>query len=132
MSNEREYLIISPVSKGGTVHKTGTVSLTDKEAKRLLSFPKPPIADPDNPTTDTGTGEKSGTRDGAGTQRQDPKPLTEAEIVEAIGRLNPDNKDHWTKGNKPELAALENILGQRPTSAERDTAFAVFKEQASE
>lgn len=61
-------------------------------------------------------------------QPETKKPITEARIVEAIGQLEPGNDAHWTKGQKPEVKALEAILGGDISAAERDAAFAVFQE----
>jgi hypothetical protein len=49
------------------------------------------------------------------------------EIVEAIGLLDPENPDHYTKGKKPEVAALEEILGKDITAAQRDKAFEIYQ-----
>lgn len=47
-----------------------------------------------------------------------------AEVADAIALLEPGNAEHFNKGGKPELSALAEILGYRPTAAERDAAFA--------
>ena len=51
-----------------------------------------------------------------------------ARIIAAIGELDPDNPEHFTKGGKPEVKALEAILGFDITAAERDAAWAAFQE----
>lgn len=45
------------------------------------------------------------------------------EIVAAIGQLNPENPDHWTKAGKPDVAALEAILDRDISADDRDAAW---------
>jgi hypothetical protein len=48
-----------------------------------------------------------------------------AKIVEGIGALNPDTD--YTKGGKPEIHALADLLGLEITALERDKAFEAFQ-----
>ncbi len=48
-------------------------------------------------------------------------------LVDAIGLLNPDDESHFTKGGKPEIKALEALIGGSVTAAERDAAWEEFK-----
>lgn len=57
--------------------------------------------------------------------------VTEAEIVEAIGKLDPDNPEHWTTGNKPQVVILEGILGKQISAADRDAAWATMPESSN-
>ncbi|MBL4782997.1 MAG: hypothetical protein JKX92_12215 [Porticoccaceae bacterium] len=120
MSELSTYDVISPVSVRGEITKSGTVDLTAFEAKHLLSLPEPCIAEPGTePGTQIDTGSTGGT--------SDPKPLTEARIVEAIDQLDPDSAELWTKGNAPQVTALEAALGQPVTATERDAAWAAYQ-----
>ena len=47
-----------------------------------------------------------------------------ADIVAAINRLDPVDKSAWTAGGKPQVAALEKIIGRDISAADRDTAWA--------
>lgn len=125
MTEQRTYHVISPVEYGGVITKSGTVSLPDDVAKRLLNLPQPPIADPDATPQSEGSdaAKKSSPGTGAGTGGG----VTQEQIVEAIGQLEPGNEQHWTKGNKPEIKALENLLGTAPTAAERDEAWKIYQ-----
>ncbi len=52
-------------------------------------------------------------------------PVTQAEIIEAIGKLDQANPDHFTQGGKPQVKAIEELLGNRQISAgDRDAAVA--------
>ena len=52
-------------------------------------------------------------------------PVTQAEIIAAIGKLDQGNPDHFTQGGKPQVKAIEEILGGRQISAgDRDAALA--------
>lgn len=47
----------------------------------------------------------------------------EQAIAEAIGQLDPENPDHFTKGGKPEVAAVEAITGFDISAKERDQVW---------
>ncbi len=52
----------------------------------------------------------------------------QAAIVAGIAQLTPGNEDHWTRGGKPEIAALKEITGlTNITGAERDAAWAAHQ-----
>lgn len=53
--------------------------------------------------------------------------VTIGDIVEAIDLLDPDTDGHYTKGGKPEVAALENVLGQDITASQRDEAWKEYQ-----
>lgn len=120
--NTKLYTVLSPVRKDGTTYKSGKVPLTPEEATRLLALPEPPVRDPRAPVDDGD--------DGSGSDA--PQPLTEADIVAAIGQLDSGNPKHWTKGNAPQLDALKDILGKPVTGAERDAAWATYQAQQDE
>ena len=50
-----------------------------------------------------------------------------AAIQDAIGRLDPADSTKWTKGGKPDVKALEKLLGFDITAAERDSAWAAVE-----
>lgn len=131
MTELTEYQVLSPVSVRGKVTKTGTVALTEDEAKRLLNLPEPPIVDPDADlvVSEKPTGTDAGGTDDTGDSN--PEPLTEARIIEAIGQLDPDNAEHWTNGNEPQIHVLKELLGQRVTAAERDAAWKTYQANQS-
>ena len=50
-------------------------------------------------------------------------------LVELIGELPPkDNKTVWTSDNKPKTEALEKLLGEPVSAAQRDEAWKVYQE----
>lgn len=46
-----------------------------------------------------------------------------AAIKGAIAQLDPDNPEHFTKGGKPQVEAIEAVLGYGVSAAERDAAI---------
>ena len=48
-------------------------------------------------------------------------------VAAAIGELDPDDEGSWTKSGKPEIKALEALLGADLTAAMRDEAWAAFQ-----
>ena len=51
----------------------------------------------------------------------------QAAIRAAIEALDPDNPRHFTKGGKPDVRALEAVLGFEISAAERDEAHAAIE-----
>jgi len=49
------------------------------------------------------------------------------EIVQAIGMLDPESEDDWTKAGLPDVRALETSIGKEITAAQRDEAWALFE-----
>jgi len=47
-------------------------------------------------------------------------------IIDAISKLDPDDKAHFTAGGLPNAVVLSENLGMRVTSAMRDEAWAAF------
>jgi hypothetical protein len=59
---------------------------------------------------------------------KDATPATRAEIVEAIGKLDKNNPEHWMKdGKTPQVAAIEHELGKDITAADRDAAWSAMQ-----
>lgn len=55
-------------------------------------------------------------------------PATLEEIMDAIGRLDPENKDLWTAQGVPTVQALESLLDNRKVDAkQRDLAWVKMK-----
>lgn len=50
-------------------------------------------------------------------------------LVQACGELDRDQKDHWTKDGRPQVAALEALTGIDINAAQRDQAWDAFNEQ---
>lgn len=46
-----------------------------------------------------------------------------AAIKEAIGQLDPENPEHFTKGGDPKVEAIEAILGYNISAGERDEVW---------
>ncbi|AYV12988.1 HI1506-related protein [Shewanella algae] len=56
-------------------------------------------------------------------------PLT---FAEAIAKLAPDNKEHFTSGNKPQTAALTQLMGKPISAAERDALWQSYQDAQNE
>ena len=56
----------------------------------------------------------------------DPAPVQEAAIQQAIGGLDPDDAELWTRG-KPKVAAVDAALGGKVSRAEVDAAWAAME-----
>jgi len=61
--------------------------------------------------------------DHASNCKQNESDVSMEDIIEAINLLDDDNDDHWTSDNKPQVKALEEILGKDITADQRDEAF---------
>ncbi len=53
-------------------------------------------------------------------------------IVATIGRLDPDDPNHFTRSGAPQVGALETLLDRNITSAERDAAWATYQARRGE
>lgn len=136
MSNSKAglYLVLSAISLGASRVEAGReVELTGKEARHLLNQDPVPVQLKDEITTTATTGKaaKSTATEGSGTGGE-PDPLTQEQIVAAIKQLDKDNNELWTNGNKPKTGALEELLGQPVSAAERDAAWDVVTSEQPE
>ena len=53
-----------------------------------------------------------------------PQPTREERILEGVGKLDPENEDHFTKSGVPDVSALREASGVDDVSAaERDAAW---------
>lgn len=117
MSKTFLCLVLQPLSHDGEGYKAGDkVDLTGKQIDQLLGLKECPVKDPRKANVDS-------TKDGA----NDKEPLTEAQIVQAIGKLDPANKEHFTKSNKPNANVLADMLNKDVSAAERDAAWEAFQ-----
>jgi len=48
-------------------------------------------------------------------------------LAEAFALLDPANPDHFTKSNKPQIDALEKLLGRKVAADERDAAWDTYQ-----
>ena len=115
--------VLHPLSHNGESFKAGEkVDLTAKELKQLLSLKEQPVQDPRTKDVDS-------IKDDAN-DKEPPTSVTEAQIVEAIGQLDPDNSEQWTKGNNPKTDVLTDLLGTDISAAERDAAWETHQANA--
>lgn len=106
----KSYKILTPIKLESGIKSEGSVILNDDDAKELL---------------DVAAIEESNTLG---------VPVTVEErlaaIKEAIGHLNLDNGDLWSRDGKPTVAAIALVTGWNVTGAERDAAWAEVKPAA--
>lgn len=73
--------------------------------------------------------------DGDGEAAEPVKSVQEQErefldlIKTAIGELDPDNDDHWTTDEKPQVVAVEAVMDGNISAAQRDQAWAEILEE---
>lgn len=64
------------------------------------------------------------TEEGKKTSAAAPKPTRSQAILQAAEGLSPKNPDHFTSDGRPQVKALEAVLGYGITAQERDKAWA--------
>ncbi|MBI3771455.1 MAG: hypothetical protein HY272_01930 [Gammaproteobacteria bacterium] len=134
---QKRYEALTPINHDGEGYAIGAdIELDGKHADSLLAVNaiKPKEAAADNAGSDT-SGKvvqlKTKTTESAD------EPTTpigrQAEIVKAIAKLDADSMAHWTKDKKPDVSALNEILGWavKVTAAERDAAWAMLQPKDS-
>jgi len=98
----------------------------------------PPDDPPPDPDPDPDSGEQDGptdpepeqqdeATDGDDDGQDDAGEADEDPIEAAIRQLDPDNPMHWTQAGKPQVYALEEILGYQISAAQRDAAWEVVQ-----
>ena len=100
--------------------KDEPLRLTEKEAKPLLASGV--ISLPDTPS-ESAKG-SSNTKEGSNAEQ--------AAIIKAISKLNTEDKTQFNNDGKPNVKALEEILGKPITATERDEAWVFFSELTSQ
>lgn len=94
------YTVLSPFKDADGIHKPGeTVSLSDKDAEELVAIGA------------VQSDQVAGTVD------------RQAEIILAIGKLDPENPDLWLKDGRPDTSAIAEITGWLITASERNAAW---------
>ena len=109
--SEKTYRVLSPLLHDGELYSPGDdITLGESQVQDLIA---------DGVIAAPAGGDKEQPAD-TDTDRQ-------AAIVEAIGKLDPENPDHYTKSGKPDIAVLGSLTGfDDITAAERDAAFAAL------
>lgn len=107
-----KYTVESPLDHDGKRYEVGgSVTMEADQAKHLVD-----------------SGVLSTSKDKADPPPT-PDPATVEQIVEAIGKLDKENKDHWMKSGAPQVKALEAVLDNLTVSAaDRDAAWANYQE----
>ncbi len=52
-------------------------------------------------------------------------------LINAIGQLDRENKEHFTAAGLPQTKALEEVVGEDVSAAERDEAWQLFQDMAT-
>lgn len=105
-----EYQVKSPLQHDGKRYEIGGAVTMEEEQAR--------------PLVDIGVlGEPTGAQTGGKNPPPPPDPDRQQKIIEAIGQLEKQNQELWTKDGKPQVPAIEEILGDNITAAERNDAW---------
>lgn len=113
-------------------HAPGAVvDIADDEAKRLIArgFAVAHGTEKSAPASTGGSTQKTETPPTGGSNGGKPAPTIE-DIVEAITGLDPA-KDYGKNG-KPNVEAIEALLGADITAAQRDQAWDIFQKEKDE
>lgn len=103
----RTYNILSPIRTEAGIVKSGTIQLSDADAKELIEI---------------GAVELAATQTAPAAEQTDPA-ARQAAIIDAIGQLDPADADLWLKDGKPDTNAIAEITGWSVTAAERNAAW---------
>lgn len=132
MNHLTTYMVLSTLNWNGKIYNPEagdkTVDLPDDVAQWLLGMDEPAIATIE--TADT-QGEKK-EQNPESTQAKAPDQtvhLTMDDIVNAIGDLDDDEPEHWTKSGKPDASVLSKLLDHPVSAAERDEAWEKYQAQ---
>lgn len=123
---------IITLSVNGEDHAPGAVvDIADDEAKRLIArgFATVQGAEKAAPASTGGNTQKTETPSSGGGNGGKPTPTIE-DIVEAIAGLDPA-KDYGKNG-KPNVEAIEALLGADITAAQRDQAWDIIQKEKDE
>jgi len=112
------YQVLHPILHNGELHTPpcDPIQLDRKDAAELVSAgAAEKVAD-----KPAGKARRPAPAEPAAAPAADPSI---ADIAAAINGLDKDNPEHYTKGGKPVVAALEAMLGYEITAAQRDQAM---------
>ena len=117
---------------------TGAGAADGKPATRGDDPPPAPAAGGGEPPSPHHTPASEQAEGGASAPPSSAGPADSAEtrqaaIVDATGRLDPEDPSLWSgrgKSRRPKVAALEAVLGHDITAAERDGAWAAYQARA--
>ncbi|MDO6542815.1 HI1506-related protein [Photobacterium sanguinicancri] len=70
--------------------------------------------------------------DGVTDQQTEVQINEQITLISAISQLDPENPDHFTTGNKPQVDALSKLVGHSVTASQRDDAWADYQKLAAE
>lgn len=105
--------------------ETKTIEATEDVIERLKKEPKLMVKAINDDFDSTPTESPTETPTEVPTEAPTDAPES---IFEAIGQLDPENPEHFTKSGKPEVKALEAILGCPVTAKERDSAWVFYQD----
>lgn len=118
--------------RAGVRHPRGPVdhpvgAFTEEQLAILKDDPVLTVAEIDVPDAPEPANEGGSTTP---TKPTDPEEMTAA-IVEAIGKLDKDSAEAWTKGGAPQVSAIEAELGFQISGEQRDQAWAKIQAEAA-
>ncbi|WP_417550123.1 hypothetical protein [Methylophaga sp.] len=103
-----KFNVDTKLEHDGEPYETGSsIELSKKQAEPLLAI---------NAISVAGKSDKA-------------DPFTQEQILEAMGALDKENEDLFTREGLPTTKALEDVLGGSVSAEERNAAWAVFNEE---
>lgn len=110
----------SPIKREGKIVLNKHFYLDDEDEARVL-------IDCGAATDVDGVFSDSDDEDTQASQTGDGIPAERIQLIkDAISKLEPDNKKHWTEDNKPDAKALSKTAGAAISADERDAVWALI------
>ena len=102
-----KYKILKPIRLPDGIVKPGDkpIELTDKEAAELKGLGAVELDETEQFRAPTDPAER------------------QAAIIDAIGKMDPNNADIWLRDNRPDISVIAAITGWPVTAAERNAAW---------
>lgn len=108
----KTYNVLSRVRTETGIVKTGTIQLSDADAKELMEI---------------GAVELAATQAAAPTINPTDPAARQVAIIDAIAKLDPANADLWLKDGRPDTNAIAEVTGWSVTAAERNEAWSTIQ-----
>lgn len=129
MSDKKQYPVLTPFRRNNAVYRTGTIELTEAEAKPLKACKL--IGEP-VPAEDVGNGSQvddkadSEHKNAVDAEAEAARLLAEEQRLQAFNQAvaKLDKAQDFTGNNKPDVKALARV-GLVVTAAERDELWAI-------
>ena len=120
------FEVLSPIKFEGKIHKIGAfIECELQEMEEMIGLGHAKEADPaviaaaEKAAADA----RQAAAEAAAQAEKDAAAARQAAIVDAIGKLDPENADLWLRDGKPDTNAIADITGFAVSAADRNTAW---------